>query len=1340
MIKKYKAIVFLLIICSGSVKAQLLINEIQVTNHSTIQDEDGDFEDWFEIYNAGTTGINLGDYFVSDRPEVTTNWQLPALTLNPQQHLFVFASGKNRYGGDVVIDHLESPVFPWNTWSYLVPSSEPSSFWKNISFDDSGWNTGTGGIGYGDGDDGTDLGGNALSVFCRTSFDLSNPNDVGFMVLNIDYDDAFVCYLNGVEVVRENIGSIGIAPAFDQPADVGHEAVGYSGGNADSYIIDFSVFQELLVVGENVISLQVHNSEVASSDLTGNVYTVLGMTSDEVQTQLSPEWINYDFPRNHSDFGLSAGEILYIKNVSNEILDSKLIGPMQTDNSVCRTTDGSNTWCYSNAPTPGNNNTGLCFESYNPVPQFSISSGVYPVPVYLTITHPDPSAQIYITYDGSIPDQNDELYVAPFAVVASAVVSARAFSNNALPSPDKKNTYLINEFDIALPIVSVSTDPANLWDPVTGLHVFGPEDYDTGVPFFGANFWENWEREAYVEYFDSSHVKKMEGPVGVKIHGGWSRSNEQKSLRIQAKGKFGMESMDYPLLADKPYIESFKGFNLRNGGNAYWDNRFHDALIERTTRNTNVDYMSYAPAIVFLNGEYWGFMEIRENLDQHYIANNHDISASDATVVSANYLGFNVINGSPDSFYELHELATLNDPQNDNYFENIAQLLDVENYADYIIAQTYWANGDWSNGWQNNTKLWHDDRPEGKWRFMLMDMDFGMGLAGASPYDDYINTAGDEGYLTDQLFGALIQNPEFRNYFINRYADLINTEFQIDKVTAMAHEMRDEVEPVFQRHAQRWGTDSNALNGTLEGRLDWAELRVQGGRDVVENHFDLPYQVDITLDIMPAGAGRIHISTIEPNEAEYPWTGVYFNGNPVKISVVENPGFTFTHWLANGVFNTDTQVREHIINFDEDLIFTAVFIGAAVDNAIAVTEMMFHPDTQSGSGDWIEIHNNATVPVNVSHWYIKDSNYFNVFEFPENTFLEANSFVVVASEVVAFQNAYLGVGNVVGPMSFSLGNTSDKVYLFKPDGSEYLSYTYTNDDGINLDCSSGIGHSREHSISSNDYASNTWFLGCENGSPGIANIPCEYQVSLSEINYNSSTDDDSGDWIELHNTTSEAIDIGGWSIRDENDNVYLIPAGTSLESDEYLVVARSSTAFASIYPVTENFIGPSNLAFGNDGDAIKIYDNQNTLRLSMRYKSNAPWPYQPNGLGYTLEYEAIASQPCFMINWSAGCPLGSPARSFEPTCAALVSIDKFQKETGLKIYPNPANDVVYINDSEGELNALRIYDLQSRLIEQIVDSKRGLWQVDVSEFPSGVYLLETNFANGQKEIVKLVID
>jgi hypothetical protein len=343
-------------------------------------------------------------------------------------------------------------------------------------------------------------------------------------------------------------------------------------------------------------------------------------------------------PQTHANFGLSSGETLLLADANGQVLDWIEIPSMQTDHVLRRSTDGSIDWCVSTEATPGMPNTGLCFPAYEAQPVFSIAAGVYASTIYVELTHPNPNAWIRYTTDGSSPTESSALYVAPFAVGGSSVVSARAYSSENLPSHIKKNTYLINESDIGLPVVSISTDPDNLWHPVTGIHVMGPNGLTSGYPYFNANFWQNWERESYIEYFDANHQKQMEGPVGLKIHGGWSRAREQKSFRVQSKAKFGMERMDYAMIPDKPHIQSFKGINLRNGGNDYDNYRFHDALMQRAMRSTEADYMAYAPAIVFVNGEYWGFMEIRENLDQHFVESNRNIPSNQTTIISHNYM------------------------------------------------------------------------------------------------------------------------------------------------------------------------------------------------------------------------------------------------------------------------------------------------------------------------------------------------------------------------------------------------------------------------------------------------------------------------------------------------------------------------------------------------------------------------------------------------------------------------------------------------------------------------------------------------------------------------------
>lgn len=1310
---------------------QLVINEVQITNLSTITDEDGEYSDWFELYNSGNAAINLGDYSVSDRLENPAQWELPEISLSAGNRLLVYASGKNRLPAFASIDHLEVPVFPWNYWTYLVPTSQPAANWNEPGFNDSAWNGGNGGFGFGDGDDLTEITWPATSVFARTIFTLSDADAVSLMLLTADYDDAFVCYLNGAEIARANIGEVGVEPPFDALATEGHEATGYQNLPIYSYLVDAFVFEELLIDGDNILSVQIHNADPGSSDLTGNFLLTLGMSDDELQTNEAPEWINLDVSVAHTNFGLSIGETLFVFDDASNIIDSLTLPAMQTDHVIRRNTDGAADWCFSNTPTPEDENTGPCSTQYEGRPHFSAESGVYPAGVFLILSSDNPDAEIRYTTDGSVPADTSALYDLPIIISGTAVVSARCFGLNALPSMVEKNTYMVQEFAIDIPVISLSTNPSNLWDPVTGIHVFGPEDYDPGVPFFGANFWEDWEREAYVEYFDTNHVKQMEGPVGIKIHGGWSRSAEQKSFRVQAKGKFGMEEMEYALIPDKPYIKSFKGFNLRNGGNAYGDYRFHDALIERTTRNTHADYMSYAPAIVFLNGEYWGFMEIRENLDQHYIADNHDISASDATVVSANYMGFNVINGNSDSFFALHEYATQNVPTNDAYFEEISNRLDIENYADYIIAQTYWGNGDWSNGYQNNTKLWHDDRPGGKWRFMLMDMDFGMGLAGASPNDNYIVAAGGDGFLTDQLYDAVIQNETFRHHFINRYADLINTEFQIDKVTAMAMEMKAEVEPIFLRHAQRWGTWPESLNDGLNGRLNWAAERVQGARNVVETHFGLPGQVDITLDVQPAGAGRIHISTIEPATDEYPWSGVYFQGVPVRITAVENPGYTFSHWLPNAAFDLNNTVQSIELFFEENLEFVAVFEGEAATMPLGITELMFHPDDQNTGGDWIEIYNNLDVPLNLGGWTVSDNNYFHQYEFPLGTMMAANEYWILPQDQYLFGTQYPAVENLSASLGFGFSNASDQITIKAPGDSVYITFTYSDSDEHGLKCSDGCGHTRGHAPDVDDYTTGTWYLECENGSPGAPYVPCTYEVIVNEINYNSAAESDAGDWLELANTTGVAMSLAGWTVRDGGTGVYTFAQGQNLPANGYLVVARETDLFAAMHNDVANVVGAPDVTLGNNGDIIRLYNAENSLVFSMRYDQYAPWPFEANGIGKTLEFSGADLGFCNAVVWFAGCTGGSPGVAYDASCS-IVSVGESNTEESLLMYPNPADDRMFIQSPGGQSD-WEILDASGRLVAG-GSSSAGVVMISLINITPGFYLLRVTNEQGKAAV------
>ena len=181
------------------------------------------------------------------------------------------------------VDHWESVILEGEDWNYLLPTSEPSSTWKNAGFNDAGWQSGPSGFGYGDGDDNTTIG-SRLSIYLRKDFTLSNLNEIEEAVLHMDYDDGFIAYLNGVEIARAQLNSP--TPTFNQPSDGLHEALLYQGLTPESFSIDPSLLQE----GTNTLAIQVHNQSLTSSDMSAIPVLSVGVNVPTMRYQDVPSW------------------------------------------------------------------------------------------------------------------------------------------------------------------------------------------------------------------------------------------------------------------------------------------------------------------------------------------------------------------------------------------------------------------------------------------------------------------------------------------------------------------------------------------------------------------------------------------------------------------------------------------------------------------------------------------------------------------------------------------------------------------------------------------------------------------------------------------------------------------------------------------------------------------------------------------------------------------------------------------------------------------------------------------------------------------------------------------
>ena len=211
-------------------------------------------------------------------------------------------------------DHWESVILEGDEWSYLVPASQPNESWINTEFDDSGWSVGNSGFGYGDNDDNTVLNSGIASVYIRKIFNVTDLTAIDQVLLHMDYDDGFVAYLNGSEITRSLVS--GNTPTYDQFADGLHEASLYQGQLPASFSID----PALLVEGNNILAVEVHNESSTSSDLSAIPILSFGISNSSQDYRPVPSW--FQAPLNFEESNLP----LVIINTNNqEIVDEPKI-------------------------------------------------------------------------------------------------------------------------------------------------------------------------------------------------------------------------------------------------------------------------------------------------------------------------------------------------------------------------------------------------------------------------------------------------------------------------------------------------------------------------------------------------------------------------------------------------------------------------------------------------------------------------------------------------------------------------------------------------------------------------------------------------------------------------------------------------------------------------------------------------------------------------------------------------------------------------------------------------------------------------------------------------------
>jgi hypothetical protein len=649
----------------------------------------------------------------------------------------------------------------------------------------------------------------------------------------------------------------------------------------------------------------------------------------------------YDF--QHTNFKIAlGGETIYLSNSAGTILDS-LVLPKNLDinQSVGKPLGSTVGQVFYDQMTPNAANTTTAYTAKAgsvTIGKVGTKYTLGSLPITVTATCPVGQTAIYTTNCNN-PKQGIDNTVPSFGLIfdTTTVIKARCVGMGLMPGTSRTETFIFNE-NTTLPIVAISTDSANLWDYNTGILVDGPNVNQ----YNGANWYQEWRRASRIEYFDVAGVKKFTKDAAINTDGNSSIAAPKKSLRVNFNhSTLGDSKLVFEMFPNtRPGLASFKNIKVRAGGNVYVATNygggviFHDGAVQAFARKLNVPFASYKPAVVYLNGKYWGMYEIRERLDASLYKNT--LNANEDSVVSFDKQGWDY--GPEDGIYNGVSNQVATDPAVNtaafyNYFDS---KFDIKNFYDYMTTEIHFQNGDWIGpyGYVNNLVLWRDFSvaSDKKYRFSLKDFDVSYCISYTGNYLTAVLTTPATNPLPT-MFKKLILNDRFKKEFINRYADVVNFYFNKDTLRNALINYQSEVQAEIVDECNKWPTNSPATwDYRYQNMLGCMDARnVNAFIDIDTTLLGGAGMVNVTLQAQPADGGKIQFSTITPN---LPWTGKYFKANEIPFTAIPRPGYDFVRWETNNnsIRPSDSTTISLDTSFASNTTLTAVFVASNILN------------------------------------------------------------------------------------------------------------------------------------------------------------------------------------------------------------------------------------------------------------------------------------------------------------------------------------------------------------------------------------------------------------------------
>ena len=704
-------------------------------------------------------------------------------------------------------------------------------------------------------------------------------------------------------------------------------------------------------------------------------YSIVWVDSSDGSAQQAPFKLDVD------------GGTIFVSDPDGRLIAQQAYPSAMERVSYARTTDGGPTWALAAGATPGATNSTATYATQQlAAPVVSQPSQLFTGTLAMQVTIPAGCTLRYTT-DGTLPTMRNgnTATTGRFSISRTTSYRFRLFADGMLPSTVTTRSYIQRDKDYSLPVLSVVADPDFLYSSEIGVMATGPN----GRPGNGSdnmcNWNMDWERPVNFSYLDAGGQMVLNQDVNLEMCGGWSRAWTPHSFKLKGSKELGgVKYLHYPFFAQKPYLRN-RTLQIRNGGNDT-QCRIKDASLQYIieTSGLDIDCQSYQPVHEFINGKYIGVLNMREPNNKHYVEANYgwDDSEIDQFEMSPDS-GYVQKCGTDEAFRHLVDDLSPRAADAAVYAE-IGQLLDIDEYANYMAVEFYLGGTDWP---QNNVKGFRH-RNGGKFRFVVYDLDgtfatndpFGLFLSKEYYTFDQLRPA-SLGRLTNEhirfvtLFKNLLQNNTFRKRFIDAYCLMAGSVFLPERATSIINMLEANVKPAMQLNGGSPSNTASSVRNSLNYRPSTA---ISALRSYSALRLSGTAAIQTTLSTSVAEA-RLLLNGIDVPTAHF--SGTLFA--PAVVKAVAPEGYTFQGWQSDAgtiVATTD----EIDLSKHKATALTAIFAPAATDgqlmaslampvkvNEVNAAGTVYVSETWKSS-DWIELYNTTDTPLDAYGLYLSD--------------------------------------------------------------------------------------------------------------------------------------------------------------------------------------------------------------------------------------------------------------------------------------------------------------------------------------------------------------------------------